>query len=123
LWGYVLVIGTVIVGGFVGLSYILQGLGNRAAQAASNPLEIAVIEKAYESVPSAIVTAIVTPLQASLERSDKALQDVLKLLEKATDRVPESEKTINIPASSTLTTPVGYEARPPAPPDVNTPQG
>lgn len=94
LWGYVIVIGGVIVTGFVGLSFILQGIGNRAQAAAQNPLEIAVIEKVYDSIPSAVVTAIIDPLKASLERSDAALKQVLEFLQKASDKVPESEKPV-----------------------------
>jgi hypothetical protein len=94
LWGYVLVIGGVIVSGFVGVSFVLQGIGNRAAAAAANPLEIAVIEKGFDSIPSAVLNGLVKPLQESLERSDAALKQVLILLSKATDKIPEASKPV-----------------------------
>lgn len=106
LWGYVLVIGSVIIGGVVTLSFVLQGIGNRAAAAAQNPLEMAVIEKGFDSVPSAVLDTIVTPLKQSLERSDAALKQVIDLLQKATDKIPEASKIVTtdaLPKESTLT--------------------
>jgi hypothetical protein len=109
LWGYVLVIGGVLVGGIVTISLVLQGVGNRAEAAARNPLEMAVIEKGFDSIPSAVLDGLITPLRQSLERSDAALKQVIGLLEKATDKIPETSKTVDpstLPPMSTLTRPM-----------------
>jgi hypothetical protein len=90
--GLLLVVGGGFVSVVAAISLGLQALGNRAQTAANNPLEIAVIEKAYESISPAILTTIIEPLKAALERSDKALQSVLDLLNKAGDKVPEASK-------------------------------
>lgn len=92
-----LLVGGAFVTVVVSISLGLQVVGNRANAAANNPLEIAVIEKAYESIPPTVLATIVDPLKAALERSDKALQSVIDLLNKAGDRVPEASK----PAPST----------------------
>lgn len=90
--GLLLVVGVGFVGLIVTISFGLQAIGNRAAAAAANPLEVAVLEKVADGIPSTVVTAIITPLKESLERSDEALQKVLLLLSKITDGVPEASK-------------------------------
>lgn len=104
--GILLTVGVMIVGAITAISLGLQVAGNRAQTAANNPLEIAVIEKAYESIPPAVLTAVVEPLKAALERSDKALQSVLDLLNKAGDKVPEASKSKLAPYPPAAGTPL-----------------
>jgi hypothetical protein len=104
--GILLTVGVFFVGLVTALSLGLQVAGNRAQTAANNPLEIAVLEKAYESISPAILSTIIDPLKAALERSDKALQSVLDLLNKAGDKVPEASKSRLAPYPSTTGTPM-----------------
>ena len=83
-----------LVGIIVAISYGLQGVGNRANQAVNNPLEIAVLEKAHDSIPAPFVKTIVEPLQSALERTTLALLHVSELLKEASDKTPKSEKPI-----------------------------
>lgn len=87
-----LVIGGGLVSIAVTLSFGLQTIGNRADAANRNPLEVAVLEKAYESIPSAVVATLIKPLQESLERSDAALKQVLGLLGEVSDGTPKASK-------------------------------
>lgn len=95
--GLLLVVGGGFVGIIVALSFGLQAIGNRAQSAHNNPLEVAVLEKAYESIPSAFVTTIIEPFKAALERSDKSLQQALLLLNELSDKTPKSSKLAPYP--------------------------
>ena len=95
--GLLLVVGSGFVGIIVALSLGLQAIGNRAQSAHNNPLEVAVLEKAYESIPSAFVTTIIEPFKAALERSDKSLQQALLLLNELSDKTPKSSKLAPYP--------------------------
>jgi hypothetical protein len=88
----------VIAAGFVGiivaLSYGFQAIGNRAQAAVNNPLEIAVLEKAHDSIPASFVQTIIDPLQAALERTTEALVNVTALLKEAGDKTPKASKPL-----------------------------
>jgi hypothetical protein len=101
------VIATGFVGVIVAISFGLQAIGQRAQAAVTNPLEIAVLEKGYDSIPSAVVNSIIEPLKQSLERSDEALQQVISLMREMSDKTPKASKPATYPPATG--TPLGTE--------------
>ena len=75
----------------IAISLGLQVIGNRAKQISDNPVAVAALEQTYGSLPDAIKAAT-QPITESLERSDAALKQVIALVNKLTDGVPEADK-------------------------------
>lgn len=92
----------------VGISLGLQVLGNRAAAISADPSAISLLERGYETVLPGAIKAAVDPLKESLERSDKALQQVIDLVRKLTDGVPESAKKTDAMSRPTTPSSGGY---------------
>lgn len=104
-WGIILSILLVGVGVMVTLSFGLQALGNRARAVGNDPSAVSLLERGYDTIIPDAVKAAVGPVKESLERSDQALQDMIALVRKITDGVPEASKVTPPPASSVSSTP------------------
>jgi hypothetical protein len=91
-WGIILAILVVGVGVIVTLSYGFQAAGNRANAANNDPITVAMLERAYDSVPPTAVTTLVQPFQAALERTTAALEKMTALVQEITDKTPKASK-------------------------------
>jgi hypothetical protein len=92
------------------ISLGLQLLGTRARSISNDPAALSLLERSYDTSLPDTVKAVVKPLQESLERSDQALQDMISLVRKITDGVPESSKVTPSPASSVSSTGANFDS-------------